>query len=104
MLLVVLPALLGVSSAMCTPRGGAPDASATVTHSATGVVRAVDAEKKTILVAHQDIPGYMKAMTMQFNLREGAQARGIAVGDKIAFTFTDDGQGNLVVQSLRKLP
>ncbi|APR80195.1 Hypothetical protein A7982_05542 [Minicystis rosea] len=79
------------------------DAAALTKHDAVGVIRAVDAEKKTILVAHQEIVGYMKAMTMQFDLRDRTLASGLAVGDKIEFTFTDDGQGHIVVQSVRKV-
>lgn len=81
----------------------AADAAALTTHSATGIVRAVDAEKKTVLIAHEEIPGYMKAMTMQFDLRDRAQASGLATGDKVDFTFTDDGHGHIVVQSIRKV-
>lgn len=103
-ILVTAAASLGASSATCTGAGGPPDAAALATYTATGVVRAVDADKRTILIAHQDIAGYMKAMTMQFDLRDAAQAREVAVGDKVQFSFTDDGQGHLVVQSLRKVP
>jgi Cu/Ag efflux protein CusF len=100
--LVAVAASLGASNAMCSRPAPQADASAMATYNATGVVRAVDGDKKTILVAHEEVVGYMKAMTMQFDLRDAAQAKGIAAGDRIQFTFSDDGQGHLVVESLRK--
>jgi protein SCO1/2 len=106
-MLLGLAALLGVSSAMCSTASAPPahaDAAVAPSYSATGTVRAVDAEKKTILIMHNDIPGFMKAMTMLFELRDGAVVNGVAQGDKVSFTFTDEGQGRLVVQSLLKNP
>lgn len=101
---VVLASLLGASSAMCSRPSATPsaDAAALATYTTTGVVKSIEAEKKTILIAHQEIPNYMKAMTMQFDLRDASLVKGIAVGDKIEFSFTDDGQGRTVVQSIRK--
>lgn len=103
--LIILAALLGVSTACsrpsATPSGA--DAAAQSSYTTTGVVKAIDAEKKTILIAHQEIPNYMKAMTMQFDLRDAALVKGIAVGDKIEFTFTDDAKGNAVVTAIRKI-
>ena len=102
--LLAAATLLGASTAMCSRPAPHADASAASTYNATGVVRAVDADKKTILIAHEEVVGYMKAMTMQFDLRDGGQAKGIAAGARVQFTFTDDGQGHLVVESIRPAP
>ncbi len=106
LLSALLACLLGVSCAMCS-RPAAPsgaDAGAVRSYSTRGVVRGIDTNKKTITIAHEDIPGYMKAMTMPFDLRDAAQAKGLSDGDKVKFTFTDEGKGRLVVQSIEKTP
>jgi Cu/Ag efflux protein CusF len=41
-------------------------------------------------------------MTMEFDLRDASLAKGLAVGDAIQFTFTDEGRGRLVVQRIEK--
>jgi Cu(I)/Ag(I) efflux system periplasmic protein CusF len=69
-----------------------------------GVVKSINEKDKTLLIAHQDIPGYMKAMTMAFPVQKAELLRGIAVGDQVSFTFTDDSKGNLFIQSIEKVP
>ena len=71
-------------------------------YSAHGTVKSVDVEKKKLSIAHDDIPGFMKAMTMPFEVRDGALLSGIAAGDVVDFSFTDDGSGHLVIDKLVK--
>jgi protein SCO1/2 len=59
-----------------------------------GVVREVMAEKKSVTVAHEEIPGYMLAMTMDFSVTNAAELAGLSPGDAITFRMTvtaDDG-------------
>jgi Cu/Ag efflux protein CusF len=104
MILAGAAALFGASSAHCShPAAPArPDAGAARSYATRGVVRAFDPDKKTVLLAHEDIPGFMKAMTMQFDLRDAGLVKGLSVGDKVSFSFTDEGDGRLVVQSIQK--
>ena len=95
------------STAMCAraPEPSAPSGSVqATTYSAAGVVKSIDTSDKSILIKHEDIPGFMKAMTMLFELRDLDQVKGIAAGDAIKFTFTDEGNGRLVIQTLQKTP
>jgi protein SCO1/2 len=48
-----------------------------------GKVVAVDRAKSTVKVAHEDIPGLMKAMTMDFSVEDPKQLDGLAEGDAI---------------------
>ncbi len=104
--LVPAAMLFAASSAMCarSPDAGRPSGVASATYSANGVVKSIDTSDKSILIKHEDIPGYMKAMTMLFELRDLEQVKGLAAGDSITFTFTDEGSGKLVVQAIRKNP
>lgn len=79
-----------------------PTASAApVRYAARSVVRSVDDEKSLLWIAHEDIPGYMKAMTMPF-VASPAYRRLVHSGDRVEFTFHDDGSGNLVLDTLVK--
>ena len=57
-----------------------------------GVVREVLPEKKTVKIAHETIPGYMTAMTMDFAVTNAAELTGLQPGDLVTFrmSVTDD--------------
>jgi protein SCO1/2 len=91
------------SASAPTPAAAKPADSAMVDHyTAHGTVKSIDPDKKKLTIAHDDIPGFMKAMTMPFEVKDGALLSGIAVGDSVDFAFTDDGSGHLVVDKLAK--
>lgn len=50
-----------------------------------GVVVELPAGGRELVVRHEEIPGYMSAMTMGFSVRDPGELRGIAPGDSIAF-------------------
>ena len=112
--LVLVAILSAASSAMCgkAPGGDHGSGVQATPYSAIGVVKSIDfgvvksidTAQKGILIKHEDIPGYMKPMTMLFDLRDLEQVKGIAPGDSVAFTFVDEGGGRLVVQTIRKTP
>ena len=54
----------------------------------TGVVKQVNADAKTLLVKHDEIPGYMTAMTMPFKVRNATNFAALGVGDKIVFQLS----------------
>ena len=53
--------------------------------SARGVVRELPAGSQTVVVQHEAIPGFMPKMTMEFNLRNTNEVRGLRPGDVITF-------------------
>ena len=58
-----------------------------------GIVEAIDSQRKQVTIKHEDIPGYMNAMTMPFSLKDDWVYKVITVGDQI--------QAQLVVQGDR---
>lgn len=58
-----------------------------------GVVRETRPAKSQILVKHEEIPGYMDAMTMPFKVRDPKILESVKPGDAITFQLhvTDDG-------------
>ncbi len=71
------------------------------THSTTGVVTEV--RPGVLVIQHQDFPGFMKGMTMPFELADTGLARGIAPGDRVAFTLTKTERG-YPLTAIQKLP
>jgi len=52
-----------------------------------GLVKGVD-EGGGLTVEHEEMPGYMAAMTMPFNVKDKNDIEGINVGDEISFKYT----------------
>lgn len=59
---------------------------APATHSGTGTVKKIDAAKGVVTLAHGPIASLQwPAMTMSFELKDAALAKGIKVGDAVDF-------------------
>ncbi len=103
---VIVSALLFTAAAApaCSrqePSGGGAVASAapSATYTTRGKVRAIGEKKDNITIAHEDIPGYMKAMTMMFEVAKPELLRDVKVDDPVTFTFSDR-DGRLFVESI----
>jgi len=106
-----LPALVALAAALLvalTPacsksessgKAPAPSGSASAKYTAKGKVRAVGERKDNITIAHEDIPGYMKAMTMMFEVEKPEIIGDVKVGDDVTFTFSDR-EGRLFIESI----
>ena len=57
----------------------------------TGVVTEIVADGNMAVVRHEEIPGFMMAMTMPFGLRADSIRDAVAVGDSIDFDVAFDG-------------
>ena len=53
-----------------------------------GVVRELDADGKTVVIRHDNIPGYMKAMEMPFEVQNTNELRGLQTNETISFRLT----------------
>src|SRR5712691_2632684 len=67
-----------------------------------GVVIAVKPREKSIEIKHEEIPGYMPAMTMPFDVRNTNELAGLQPGDSVSFRMlvTDTEGGS---DEIRKL-
>jgi len=83
--LVLVPLLFFTGSIACRkpPTGQRYDLS--------GKVIAVDKTTKTATIAHEDIKGFMPAMTMEFRVKDEAMIQIIGPGDRISATLVVDG-------------
>lgn len=57
----------------------------------TGVVREINKETGQVMIRHEEIPGFMKAMTMPFDLKGQESLNELFVGDEV--------EGTLIVKS-----
>jgi Cu/Ag efflux protein CusF len=79
------------------------DAPKEKTYEVKGTVVAVDANKPSIKLDHQDIPGLMKAMVMDFDVANPKILDGVKPGDKVAGKLKVDAD-NQTITALDKLP
>jgi protein SCO1/2 len=59
---------------------------------ATGTVEEVQREERQLVIAHDDIPGLMPAMTMNFDVADPALLEGLQPGQRIRFELEHDGR------------
>jgi len=52
-----------------------------------GVVQKVVAGDRRVVIAHDDIPGFMRAMTMSFEVRNLALLAQLTPGERVRFTL-----------------
>jgi Cu(I)/Ag(I) efflux system periplasmic protein CusF len=78
-----------------------PSAAGKATYSTRGKVRAIGEKKDSITIAHEDIPNFMKAMTMMFEVEKPETVANFNVGDAVSFTFSDR-DGRLFIESITK--
>jgi Cu/Ag efflux protein CusF len=71
-------------------------------HHATGLVKSFGPNKAYVNIAHDEIPGYMAAMTMSFEPQSATQFDVIAVGDRVVFDFVDQDDGRRVLSNIVK--
>jgi Cu/Ag efflux protein CusF len=69
----------------------------------TGVVRALGAGGATVTLEHGDIPGLMRAMTMEFAVAKPELLRGVEVGDSVDFHVVY-AEGHHTITELREKP
>ncbi len=66
-----------------------------------GKVVAVSPEKKTVKIDHEDIPGLMEAMTMNFAVEDPKLLKGLKPGDKVEGRLKTD-SGKYIITELKK--
>jgi protein SCO1/2 len=84
--LLTLAALLAVATTSCAKR--------VVTYDVKGTIRELLDDRKTVKIAHEAIPGYMPAMTMNLSVTNEAELSGLQPGDIVSFRMVvtpDDG-------------
>ncbi len=71
------------------------------TYRTRGIVRYIAKDRTRVRIRHDDIPGFMKAMTMPFDATPALLA-GVAEGDHVSFTFEAHDDGSCVIVALAR--
>jgi len=74
-----------IAAALWTSAGCRPKAQS---HETRGVVREIRSEGRTLVIEHEEFPGFMEAMTMPFDVADPKLSAGLATGDRVQFTIT----------------
>lgn len=53
-----------------------------------GMIMELMPAEKSVRIKHEEIPGYMAAMTMPFDVKDTNELAGLEVGDRVAFRMT----------------
>ena len=60
-------------------------------HAGHGIVESLDVDARRVSLDHEDIPGFMKGMTMTFNVAPGVALEGIGQGVEVDFRVKEEG-------------
>jgi Cu/Ag efflux protein CusF len=73
------------------------------TYRGRGVVKIINIKEGWIEIDHEDIPGLMPAMEMEFWVKEKSLLRQARVGDRVDFGVVETGKGEYLTE-LTKSP
>ena len=85
----------------CQNRSSSTAQSDTKLYDVTGTVVALDRDKKVVTLDHEDIPGLMKAMKMEFSVEDSKALDGLGDGDRVTGKLKAE-SGTYVVTRLEK--
>lgn len=73
-------------------------------HHAVGVIKSFGPARAFVNIAHEDIPGYMMAMTMSFEPGSPGQLDGLREGDRVEFDFIETPDARRSLTRIAKRP
>jgi Cu/Ag efflux protein CusF len=76
-----------------TPASGAESQAEPERYRGRGIVEAIDVAEGQVTLNHGDIPGFMNAMTMTFDVKPPSQLENLTVGMEVDFTVVVDADG-----------
>ena len=79
MLMTLTFALFALTIAGCNSGSGEKEK----IYDIKGKVVSLDAEKKAVRLDHEDIPGFMKAMEMDFSVQDSKMLTSLKAGDQV---------------------
>ncbi len=74
------------------------------TYHAIGIIKSFGPARSYVNIAHEDIPGYMPAMTMAFEPERPGQLDGLSERDRVAFDFVETADARRVLTRIDRRP
>jgi Cu/Ag efflux protein CusF len=65
-----------------------------------GVVEAIDMEMGSVTLAHEDIEGFMNAMTMDFEVQDTSMLEKLDEGMQVSFTVVVEADGTYYIERI----
>ncbi|HXG48737.1 MAG TPA: SCO family protein [Methylomirabilota bacterium] len=86
----VLVGVCALGAAGCREAGTPPEAARPAdtnrqVYQVKGVIRELHPDRKKVKVSHEEIPGYMEAMTMMLDVKDARELDGLQTNDQISF-------------------
>lgn len=95
---------LAIAAALAAACGGSSSSSGPAkTYTMQGQVLSVAPERKEAVVRHEEIPGFMEAMTMPYYVRDVKEIEGLAPGDLITSTLVVENEGAAYLKEVKKV-
>lgn len=69
-----------------------------------GVIESIEWEPPSVTIAHEDIPGFMNAMTMSYEVSEAGQLETVEVGQTVDFVVAVKEDGSYFIERFGKMP
>ena len=96
------PAYATLPTGSSKPEPG-PEYGKVTTYRGEGQVLQVDAAQGRVMIAHQEIIGFMAAMTMTFRVKDSKLLDGFKPGDRVEFTLDETPQ-SVTISSIKRKP
>lgn len=90
------------ASFACNVQQQANSASKTEIYRSNAIIKNIDIENSLVTLDHDDIPGYMSAMEMTFNVIDRDMLYSLNVGDIVEFDLERNGSEHLVINLAKK--
>lgn len=103
-LFVSVLACAATPSLACSKRGEPQQVAGPKTYHAVGVIKSFGPGRTFVNIAHEDIPGYMQAMTMSFEPQRPGQLDGLSEQDRVVFDFMETEDARRVLTRIDKRP
>jgi Cu/Ag efflux protein CusF len=87
-----------IAVAGCSGEAARKDSAGARNYEITGKVVHVDPTKPAVTLDHEDIPGLMKAMEMEFNVQDAKILDGVKPGDPVKGELVKDKSGYLITK------
>ena len=105
---LTLSIVLVFTAAACSngepaPEPPEPETAEVQTFVVRGIFARAEKEGQAMHVRHEEIPGFMASMAMNFRLDNAVEIAGLEYGDKIEFTLVVD-DIDLLARDIKKLP
>jgi protein SCO1/2 len=95
---LMLAALLGVAISGCSSGTKDKQGGSDKLYDIKGKVMTVDSKKPAVTLDHEDIPGLMKGMEMEFRVESAKLVEGLKAGDQVQGKLKKTDSGYLITQ------